>query len=304
MITETKALTINGFIALLAVLLCLGGAFLLGWKFITTTAVFGFAVSKPMLFGSILLLLISVLVFSGITVVQPNEAKVVTFFGSYVGSIRDSGIWFTLPLTVRKKVSLRVHNFNSARLKVNDVEGNPVEIAAVVVFKVVDSARALFDVEDYEEFVEIQSETALRHIATQYPYDNFEDSGYSLRGNAEEVSEKLGKELQERLSLAGVEVLEARLTHLAYATEIAHAMLQRQQARAILAARQIIVEGAVSMAHMAIDQLQESNAVNMDEKNKMSMINNLLVAIVSDRSAQPVINTGSSPLDAERQPVG
>ena len=304
MITETKALTINGFIALLAVLLCLGGAFLLGWKFITTTAVFGFAVSKPMLFGSILLLLISVLVFSGITVVQPNEAKVVTFFGSYVGSIRDSGIWFTLPLTVRKKVSLRVHNFNSARLKVNDVEGNPVEIAAVVVFKVVDSARALFDVEDYEEFVEIQSETALRHIATQYPYDNFEDSGYSLRGNAEEVSEKLGKELQERLSLAGVEVLEARLTHLAYATEIAHAMLQRQQARAILAARQIIVEGAVSMAHMAIDQLQESNAVNMDEKNKMSMINNLLVAIVSDRSAQPVINTGSSPLDAERQPAG
>jgi len=304
LITETKALTINGFIALLAVLLCLGGAFLLGWKFITTTAVFGFAVSKPMLFGSILLLLISVLVFSGITVVQPNEAKVVTFFGSYVGSIRDSGIWFTLPLTVRKKVSLRVHNFNSARLKVNDVEGNPVEIAAVVVFKVVDSARALFDVEDYEEFVEIQSETALRHIATQYPYDNFEDSGYSLRGNAEEVSEKLGKELQERLSLAGVEVLEARLTHLAYATEIAHAMLQRQQARAILAARQIIVEGAVSMAHMAIDQLQESNAVNMDEKNKMSMINNLLVAIVSDRSAQPVINTGSSPLDAERQPVG
>ncbi|MGI6066549.1 MAG: SPFH domain-containing protein, partial [Bacillota bacterium] len=190
-------------------------------------------------------------------------------------------------------VSLRVRNFNSKTLKVNDVEGNPVEIAAVVVFKVVDSAKAVFDVDDYEKFVEIQSETALRHVATRYPYDSFEEGGYSLRGNADEVAAELARELQERLSVAGVEVLEARLTHLAYATEIASAMLQRQQATAILAARQIIVEGAVGMAQMAIAKLDKEGVVELDEERKVAMINNLMVAIVSDRAATPVINTGS-----------
>jgi len=173
------------------------------------------------------------------------------------------------------------------------VEGNPVEIAAVIVFRFVDSAKAVFDVDDYEEFVEIQSETALRHVAAKYPYDTFELEGYSLRGNAEEIAGELARELQERLSLAGAKVIEARLTHLAYATEIASAMLQRQQAAAILAARQKIVEGAVGMAQMAIAQLQQNGMVELDEERKVMMINNLLVAIVSDRAAQPVINTGS-----------
>jgi regulator of protease activity HflC (stomatin/prohibitin superfamily) len=210
-----------------------------------------------------------------------------------VGSIRESGMWLTIPITYRTRVSLRVRNFNSKTLKVNDVEGNPVEIAAVVVFKVVDSARAVFDVDDYEEFVEIQSETALRHVATKYPYDNFDTEGYSLRGNAEAVANELARELQDRLAVAGVEVIEARLTHLAYATEIASAMLQRQQASAILAARQKIVEGAVGMAQMAIEQLQEGGIIELDEERKMAMINNLLVAIVSERGAQPILNTGS-----------
>ena len=190
-------------------------------------------------------------------------------------------MWLTIPITYRTKASLRVRNFNSKTLKVNDVEGNPVEIAAVVVFKVVDSARAVFDVDDYEEFVEIQSETALRHVATKYPYDNFDTEGYSLRGNAEAVANELARELQDRLAVAGVEVIEARLTHLAYATEIASAMLQRQQASAILAARQKIVEGAVGMAQMAIEQLQEGGIIELDEERKMAMI--IFGAIVSGR---------------------
>ncbi|KAF1084294.1 SPFH domain / Band 7 family protein [Sporotomaculum syntrophicum] len=276
---EKKTWMLNGFLALAITLL------------LTITAVF-LLVSGSIITG-ILLLIVSILLFSGITVVQPNQAKVLTFFGRYMGSVRDSGIWMTLPLSTRKKVSLRVRNFNSKTLKVNDVDGNPVEIAAVVVFKVVDSARAVFDVDDYEEFVEIQSETALRHVATKYPYDTFEEEGYSLRGNSEEVAGELGRELQARLSVAGVEVMEARLTHLAYATEIASAMLQRQQAAAIVAARQKIVEGAVGMAQMAIAQLQQEGIVELDEERKVAMINNLMVAIVSDRAAQPVINTGS-----------
>lgn len=241
----------------------------------------------------IVLILASTPLLSAITVVQPNQAMVVTFFGSYAGTIRESGLWMTVPFSVRKKVSLRVRNFNSAKLKVNDIEGNPIEIAAVVVFRVVDSAKASFDVDNYEQFVEIQSETALRHVANKYPYDAFEVSGYSLRGNSEEVAAELSRELQDRLSVAGVEVMEARLTHLAYSTEIASAMLQRQQATAIIAARSKIVEGAVGMVQLAIAQLQQEGVIELDEERKAAMINNLLVAIVSDRSANPVINTGS-----------
>jgi len=276
---ERSALKVNGFIGILLILLLFLTA---GWL----------CFNLHFVGGGILVIVASVLC-SGISIVQPNEAKVITFFGRYVGSIKDAGLWLTIPVTMRKKVSLRVRNFNSKMLKVNDVEGNPVEIAAVIVFKVVDSAKAVFDVDDYYTFVEIQSETALRHVATKYPYDNFKEEGYSLRGNAEEVADELARELQDRLKVAGVDVLEARLTHLAYATEIAGAMLQRQQAAAILAARRIIVEGAVGMAQMAISQLQDDGIVELDEERKVAMINNLLVAIVSDRAAQPVINTGS-----------
>ncbi|SHK82463.1 SPFH domain-containing protein [Desulforamulus aeronauticus] len=277
--TETQAFKMNGFLALLLLLALLAGSVYL---FINLQ----FIVAAFMIFAVVVLA-------SGMLIVQPNQAKAVTFFGRYLGSIREAGIWFTVPFSTNKKVSLRVRNFNSAKLKVNDVEGNPIEIAAVVVFKVVDSAKALFEVDNYEQFVEIQSETALRHVATKYPYDNFEDIGYSLRGNTEEIAAELARELQSRLTVAGVEVIEARLTHLAYATEIASAMLQRQQASAIIAARQKIVEGAVGMAQMAIEKLRQDGTVELDEERKVTMINNLMVAIVSEKAAQPVINAGS-----------
>lgn len=276
--SEKKAWHINGFLGILAIAV-----------FAVLGLFFLFAVN---FFAGIVLLAISVLLVSGICVIQPNQALVVTFFGRYIGAIRESGFYVTVPLSVRRRVSLRVRNFNSAKLKVNDVDGNPIEIAAVIVFRVVDAAKAVFNVEDYEEFVEIQSETALRHVATKYPYDSAEAEGISLRGNGEEVSKHLKEELQLRLDVAGVEIMEARLTHLAYSTEIASVMLQRQQASAILAARKKIVEGAVGMAQMAIAQL-EKDGFELDEERKMVMINNLMVSIVSDRAAQPVINTGN-----------
>ena len=276
---EKLAWKINGFLALIMAILLLVGSLLF------------FAL------GSIgmgtLAILISSLAFIGITVVQPNQAKVVVFFGKYLGTIRESGIWLTVPFSGRHKVSLRVSNFNSKTLKVNDVEGNPVEIAAVIVFKVIDTARALFDVDNYEQFVEIQSETALRHVATKYPYDDFESGQISLRANAEEVAGELTRELQDRLEVAGVQVMEARLTHLAYATEIASAMLQRQQASAIIAARQKIVEGAVGMAQTAITQMERDGILELDGERKVAMVNNLLVAVISERGAQPILNTGS-----------
>lgn len=276
---ESRAWKVNGFLTMLLLLgLIAGSIFFFAQEMFVPGAIAVFSI---------------VILSSGMLIIQPNQAKAVTFFGSYMGSIRQSGIWFTIPFSQNKKVSLRVRNFNSVKLKVNDVEGNPVEIAAVIVFKVVDSAKALFDVDNYEQFVEIQSETALRHVATRYPYDNFEETGYSLRGNTEEIASELGKELQSRLEVAGVEVIEARLTHLAYATEIASAMLQRQQASAIIAARQKIVEGAVGMAQMAIEKLQQDGTVELDDERKVTMINNLMVAIVSDKAAQPVINAGS-----------
>lgn len=284
MMKEKPAWKMNGFLGIAIILLLLGLA--------VYTFFIEMALPWSIALAAVIVVIVGILA-SGFTIVQPNEARVLTFFGRYVGSIVDDGMWLTVPLTSRRRVSLRVRNFNSKMLKVNDVEGNPIEIAAVIVFKVISSAKAVFDVDDYETFVEIQSETALRHVATKYPYDVFEEGGYSLRGNAEEVAAELAHELQERLAVAGVEVLEARLTHLAYATEIASAMLQRQQASAILAARQKIVEGAVGMAQMAIAQLEENQTVDLDEERKVAMINNLLVAIVSDRSAQPVINTGT-----------
>ncbi|WP_044747426.1 SPFH domain-containing protein [Bacillus alveayuensis] len=276
---EKKSWYINGFAGIFIILgLLIGAAFMM---------------MNGVIPVGIILFVLAILFATGITIVQPNQAKVITFFGRYLGSIRDSGLFLTVPLTFRQTVSLRVRNFNSKKLKVNDVEGNPIEIAAVVVFKVVDSAKAIFDVDHYEEFVSIQSETAIRHIATKYPYDSFENDETTLRGNAEEVANELSEELQERLSVAGVEILEARLTHLAYSTEIASAMLQRQQAAAILSARKKIVEGAVSMAQMAVEQLDKEGILELDEERKVNMVNNLMVAIISDRGTQPVINTGS-----------
>ncbi len=276
---ETKAWYINGFVGIVFVLALLGGAIL--------------SILHQVIISAALCFVLAIVLTSGITIVQPNQAKVVTFFGRYLGSIRDSGLFLTIPLTIRPTVSLRVRNFNSSTLKVNDVEGNPIEIAAVIVFKVIDSAKAVFDVENYEKFVEIQSETAIRHVATKYPYDTFENHEITLRGNADVISEVLAKELQERLTVAGVEVMEARLSHLAYSPEIASAMLQRQQAAAILAARKKIVEGAVSMAQMAIEQLDKEGILELDDERKANMVNNLMVAIVSERATQPVINTGS-----------
>ncbi|MDQ0878291.1 regulator of protease activity HflC (stomatin/prohibitin superfamily) [Paenibacillus sp. V4I3] len=275
---ETNAWSLNGFLGLL--LFIIGGG------------IGVFLLTQERIVLGIILIILGLIFVSTITAVNPNEASVITFFGSYLGTIRKSGLWLIVPFSSRKKISLRVRNFNSVKLKVNDIEGNPIEIAAVIVFKVVDTYKALFDVDSYEKFVEIQSETALRHVASKYPYDRFESEGYSLRGNADEVAAELSLELQQRLSVAGVEVIESRLTHLAYSTEIASAMLQRQQASAILSARQIIVDGAVGMVQMAISRL-ESEGLHLDEERKAAMINNLLVAIVSDRSASPVINTGS-----------
>lgn len=276
---EKKAWSVNGFIGIVGLLAVVG----LGY----------YLLMQEQYILAVPCAVIAVILLSAITIVQPNQALAITFFGDYKGTIRESGFYMTIPFSDRNKVSLRVRNFNSAKLKVNDVEGNPVEIAAVVVFRVVDSAKALFEVDNYNSFVEIQSESALRHVASKYPYDLFEETGYSLRGNAEEVAAELTQELQTRLSVAGVEVMEARLTHLAYATEIASAMLQRQQAAAIVAAREKIVEGAVSMVQMAIGKLQADGIVELDEERKAAMINNLLVAVVSDHSAHPVINSGS-----------
>ncbi|WP_238653207.1 SPFH domain-containing protein [Paenibacillus piscarius] len=270
---------VSGFWVLVLIAVCLGGG------------IYG-AVAGYITLPVILFVAASIL-STGISVVQPNSSVVVTFFGRYVGTIASSGMYAVIPFSIRKTVSLRVRNFNSVKLKVNDVEGNPIEIAAVIVFKVINSAKALFDVDKYMAFVEIQSETALRHVASKYPYDNFNETGMSLRANADEIAKELASELQERLSLSGVEVIEARLTHLAYSTEIASTMLQRQQASAILSARQIIVEGAVSMVDMAIRQLKDSGVVELDEERKAAMINNLMVAIVSERGASPVINAGS-----------
>lgn len=276
---EKAAWKVNGFFALFTGIILI------------PVSIWGFAGGAIWL--GVLAVLAAIFIFSAVIVVQPNQAQVITFFGRYIGSVNSSGFWMVTPLAARSKVSLRVSNFNSKTLKVNDIQGNPVEIAAVVVFRVIDTAKAVFDVTDYEQFVEIQSETALRHVATKYPYDNLGEETFSLRGSADMVSEELTHELRNRLTLAGVEVMEARLTHLAYATEIASAMLQRQQASAILAARQMIVDGAVGMAQMALLRLEQDGMLELDQERKVAMINNLLVSIISERGAQPILNTGS-----------
>ena len=227
----------------------------------------------------------------GLFTVAPNEARVLQLFGSYVGTVRDTGLRYANPLYSKRRISVRVRNFETERSKVNDTDGNPIEMAAVVVWKVADTAEASFEVDDYVNFVHVQSESAVRNLATRYPYDTQEEGQISLRGDTEETADQLKTEIQGRLGMAGVEVLEARITHLAYAPEIASAMLQRQQAGAIIAARSQIVEGAVSMVEMALEGLSTRGIVDLDEERKAAMVSNLLVVLCGDKATQPVLNT-------------
>jgi len=243
--------------------------------------------------SSALTLLLTAFMAAGLFVVNPNEGRVLQFFGDYVGTVRVSGLRWANPFYTKKRISLRVRNFESARLKVNDNEGNPIEIAAVVVWQVVDSAEAVFQVDDYNNYVKVQSESALRNLATSYTYDTHDDSQMSLRSHTAAVADHLKKEIQERLSRAGVEVIESRISHLAYAPEIAASMLQRQQAGAIIAARQRIVEGAVGMVEMALDMLSRRDIVTLDDERKAAMVSNLLVVLCGERAAQPIVNTGT-----------
>jgi regulator of protease activity HflC (stomatin/prohibitin superfamily) len=229
----------------------------------------------------------------GLTVVNPNEAKVLTLFGVYKGSIKVPGFWWVNPLTSRRRLSLRVRNFESGRLKVNDLDGNPIEIAAVVVWRIVETFEAVFNVDDYEHFVHVQSEAAVRILATTYAYDAHEDGKHSLRSSVGEITERLRHEIQERLATAGIDVIEARISHLAYAPEIAGAMLRRQQASAVIAARQRIVEGAVGMVEMALSEISRKGVVQLDEERKAAMVSNLLVVLCSERGVEPVVNTGT-----------
>lgn len=243
--------------------------------------------------GGALGMVFFVFLLGGLFVVNPNEAKVLQLYGKYVGTSRDPGLRWANPFYSKRRVSLRVRNFESSRLKVNDLDGNPIEIAAVVVWKVVDSAEAVFEVDDYENYVHVQSEAAVRNMATSYPYDAHEETQLSLRGHTVAIADHLRKEIQERLAKAGVEVIEARISHLAYAPEIAAAMLQRQQAGAIIAARQRIVEGAVGMVEMALSMLARNQIVELDEERKAAMVSNLLVVLCGERNTQPIVNAGT-----------
>jgi regulator of protease activity HflC (stomatin/prohibitin superfamily) len=241
----------------------------------------------------IVLIVVAAFSFGGFFVVQPNQARVLILFGRYTGSVTEAGWWWCNPFTKKQKISLRVRNFQSERIKVNDASGNPIEIAAVVVWRITDTAKAVFDVADYEQFVTVQSETSLRHLANEYPYDDYRTDTISLRGNADEVRDALQAELQARLRLAGIEILETRLTHLAYAPEIAEVMLRRQQAEAIVAARKTMVQGAVSLVQMALAQLADSDLVELDPERKATMVSNLMIVLSGDHSPTPVLNTGT-----------
>ncbi len=243
--------------------------------------------------GGLLLFFFSLFCFSGLYKVEPNQSAVLSLFGKYIGTVRTPGLRFNNPFYSKKKVSLRVRNFESGRLKVNELDGSPIEIAAIVVWEVSDSAEAVFNVDSYESFVQIQSEAAIRAMATSYPYDQHEEGQISLRSHSTEISDRLKEEIQDRLAQAGINVIEARISHLAYSPEIAQAMLQRQQAGAIIAARQKIVEGAVGMVEHALDELSSKGVVELDDERRAVMVSNLLVVLCSDRATQPVVNTGT-----------
>ena len=286
-LTERRVTPANGFgmLALALLLLLLGGLGLL------ITA--GVTEDEGWVFLGLPMVLVGFVWLFGLTVVNPNKGKVLLFFGEYRGSITTPGFYWVNPFTIRRNVSLRVHNFTGETLKVNDERGNPIEIAAVVVWKVENTVRAMLEVEDHLSYVAVQSEAALRQIASAHPYDDTEGGETSLRGSADVVNKELLAELQERLSLAGIRILEARLSHLAYAPEIAGDMLRRQQAEAIIAARQRIVDGAVGMVKMALDHLQEDKIVELDDDKRATMVSNLLVVLCSEQGTQPVVNTGT-----------
>jgi hypothetical protein len=285
---ERKLPTLPGFVAVAGVLVVLAVAVLL----------FGAAFSGPepsggLVTAAVLATLVGVVAVNGFVIVQPNQAKVAIFLGRYVGTVRTPGFHWVNPLTIRRHVSLRIRNLDTDVLKVNDANGNPIEISAVITWQVRDSAQAVFDVERYEEFVDIQAETAVRHVASVFPYDAYEERQASLSGAAERVIATLHDDLQERLDVAGVAVFDTRLRRLAYAPEIAADMLRRQQANAVVAARRRIVEGAVGMVDHALSSLSERDIVELDEERKAAMVSNLMVVLVSDRGAQPVVNSGS-----------
>ncbi len=243
--------------------------------------------------ASILTLVVLLILWTGLVTVQPNQGKALLLFGEYKGTLKDQGLWWANPFLSKKPVSLRIRNFETTKLKVNDHNSNPIEIAAVVVWQVTDTAEALFEVDNYEEYVKVQSESALRGLANQYPYDAHEEGQKSLSVNTQEVAEKLSEEIQARLAKAGVRVLEARVSHLAYAPEIAGVMLRRQQASAVIAARQKIVEGAVGMVELALQHLAGKQIVKLDEERKATMVSNLMVVLCSEQATQPVVNAGS-----------
>ena len=286
MIRERDYAAVSGWVAFVVLLAAVGLSI---WQMIFSFRAENFALG--ILFAFLLLLVIFLM--TGLFIVNPNEGKVLQIFGRYVGTAKTPGLRYANPLFSKKRISLRVRNFESAKLKVNDLDGNPIEIAAVVVWKVVDTAEAVFEVDNFEDYVHVQSESALRNMATSYPYDAHEEAQLSLRGHTSAIADHLRNEIQDRLSRAGVEVIEARISHLAYAPEIAAAMLQRQQAGAIIAARQRIVEGAVGMVEMALEMLSAKKVVELDEERKAAMVCNLLVVLCGDRNPQPVVNAGT-----------
>ncbi|WP_138905330.1 SPFH domain-containing protein [Streptomyces albidochromogenes] len=289
-VRERAAHSIGGGLALLLGLLGL----LAGAGLVATGATMATTGPKvALIVTGILIAFAAFLAMCGLNMVAPGEARVVQLFGRYRGTIRTDGLRWVNPLTTRSKISTRIRNHETAVLKVNDAYGNPIELAAVVVWKVEDTAQATFEVDDFLEFVSTQTEAAVRHIAIEYPYDAHDEEGLSLRGNAEEITEKLAVELHARVEAAGVHIIESRFTHLAYAPEIASAMLQRQQAGAVVAARKLIVEGAVGMVEMALNRITEQDIVEMDSERRAAMVSNLMVVLCGDRAAQPVLNTGT-----------
>ena len=285
-IEEHKAFSLSTGPSLLIVLLALAGLAFGALGFLGSPSGATFALS-------VLMVLVALVVSTGFTVVAPGTTKVVTFLGKYIGTVRTTGLNFTLPLSSRKNVPVRIRNFETKETKVNDLGGNPVNIAAIIVWQVEDTAKAHFRVDDYEDFIATQSESAVRHIATQYPYDTPDEEAMSLRRSADDISAELAREVQARVDDAGLTILEARISSLSYAPEIAQAMLQRQQAAAIVDARQTIVDGAVSMVELALEELDRKDIVDLDPERKAAMVSNLLVVLCSDGQTQPVINAGS-----------
>ncbi len=278
-IHERPAWAISGWAGVLVVLACIAAIVLLAESSIAAVAI------APAL--------AALVISTSLVIVQPGQTKVVRFFGSYVGTVRRSGLWWILPLADRRNLSIRVRNFETNHLKVNDADGNPVEIASIVVWQVADTSRAIYAVDDYVNFVQVQAESALRHVATTHPYDDPTGEGTSLRGSTDVVAAELAQEVAQRVAIAGVEIVEVRISHLAYASEIAQAMLRRQQANAVVAARSRIVEGAVGMVELALARLNERGIVELDEERKAAMVSNLMVVLCGDQPASPVVNTGT-----------